>query len=121
MPNHLLNYSLYLADNSLIMGHRLSEWTGHAPMLEQDIAISNIALDHIGQARNFYQYAAHLQGNGATEDSLAYLRQEREFKNFLLAELPNGDWAVTISKLFFFSSYQYLLYQNLTSSSDKQL
>lgn len=121
MPNHLLNYSLHLADNSLIMGHRLSEWTGHGPMLEQDIAISNIALDHIGQARNFYQYAAQLQGNGATEDSLAYLRQEREFKNFLITELPNGDWAVTISKLFFFSSYQYLLYQKLVSSADKQL
>ena len=121
MPEHLLNYLLHLADNSLIMGHRLSEWTGHGPMLEQDIAITNIALDHIGQARNLYQYAAQLQGNGATEDSLAYLRQDREFKNFLLAELPNGDWATTICKLFFFSSYQYLLYQALAGLTDKQL
>ena len=71
MADPLFEYTLHLADNSLIMGHRLSEWTGHGPMLEQDIAISNIALDHIGQARNLYQYAAQLNGNGATEDSLA--------------------------------------------------
>ena len=114
-------YTLHLADNSLIMGHRLSEWTGHGPVLEQDIAISNIALDFIGQSRNFYQYAAELNGGGTTEDDLAYLRNEREFKNILLAELPNGDWAKTILKLFFFSSYQYFLYQKLVSSSDKQL
>ncbi|MEP6926531.1 MAG: 1,2-phenylacetyl-CoA epoxidase subunit PaaC [Ginsengibacter sp.] len=138
MPNHLFNYTLHLADNSLIMGHRLSEWTGHGPMLEQDIAISNIALDLIGQSRNFYQYAAKLINSiseterskvlsfgedfgEVTEDSLAYLRDAREFKNILLAELPNGDWAKTILKLFFFSTYQYFLYQNLINSSDKQL
>jgi ring-1,2-phenylacetyl-CoA epoxidase subunit PaaC len=121
MPDHLLNYVLHLADNSLIMGHRLSEWTGHGPMLEQDIAISNIALDHIGQSRNLYQYAAQLKGNNTTEDSLAYLRQDREFKNLLLTELPNGDWATTTGKLFFFSSFQYLLYQELFNSMDKQL
>jgi ring-1,2-phenylacetyl-CoA epoxidase subunit PaaC len=103
------------------MGHRLSEWTGHGPMLEQDIAISNIALDMIGQSRNFYQYAAQLNGGGATEDDLAYLRNADEFKNILLVELPNGDWAKTILKLFFFSTYQYLLYQNLVNSVDKQL
>src|SRR5215212_3989958 len=91
--NQLIDYTLHLADNSLIMGHRLSEWTGHGPILEQDIAISNIALDLIGQSRNFYQYAAQLKGGGATEDDLAYLRYFDEFKNILLAELPNGDWA----------------------------
>ena len=102
------------------MGHRLSEWTGHGPILEQDIAISNIALDLIGQSRNFYQYAAELINqstdkpiNNATEDSLAYLRESNEFKNILLVELPNGDWAKTILKLFFFSTYQYYLYQKL--------
>ncbi len=121
MPDHLLNYCLHLADNSLIMGHRLSEWTGHGPMLEQDIAISNIALDLIGQSRNFYQYAAQLKGNGATEDDLAYLRNADEFKNILLVELVNGDWAKTILKLFFFSTYQYFLYQKLINSFDKQL
>lgn len=119
--NQPFNYCLHLADNSLIMGHRLSEWTGHGPMLEQDIAISNIALDLIGQSRNFYQYAAQLKGEGTTEDSLAYLREANEFKNILLVELPNGDWAKTILKLFFFSTYQYYLYQKLINSSDKQL
>jgi len=117
----LIDYILHLADNSLIMGHRLSEWTGHGPILEQDIAISNIALDLIGQSRNFYQYAAQIKGDGSTEDSLAYFRDAHEFKNFLLTELPNGDWAKTILKLFFFSTYQYYLYQKLIGSSDKQL
>lgn len=121
MADQLLSYLLHLADNSLIMGHRLSEWAGHGPMLEQDIAVSNIALDHIGQARNLYQYAADCKGDGSTEDTLAYFREEREFKNFLLLELPNGDWAKTITKLFFFSSYQFLLYQELKNSSDERL
>jgi len=114
------------------MGHRLSEWTGHGPMLEQDIAISNIALDLIGQSRNFYQYAAEIKnssGNSlvdggntlASEDSLAYLRDAEQFKNIILTELPNGDWAKTILKLFFFSTYQYLLYEKLILSSDKQI
>ena len=125
------SYCLHLADNSLIMGHRLSEWTGHGPTLEQDIALSNIALDLIGQARNFYQYAAQIINSSnsladgilkvTTEDTLAYLRGPEEFKNIILAELPNGDWAQTILKLFFFSTYQYFLYQRLYNSSDKQL
>lgn len=116
-----INYILHLADNALIIGHRNSEWCGHGPILEQDIAISNIALDYIGQARNFYQYAAELQGNGTTEDSLAYLRDVIDFKNCLLTELPNGDWAQTILRQFFFSTYQYFLYQQLQKSSDGQL
>ncbi|HEY5461921.1 MAG TPA: 1,2-phenylacetyl-CoA epoxidase subunit PaaC [Hanamia sp.] len=120
-------YVLHLADNSLIMGHRLSEWTGHGPMLEQDIAISNIALDLIGQARNFYQYAAEIiNSNKAnekniTEDTLAYLRDAGEFKNLLITELPNGDWAKTIGKIFLFSTWQFYLYQKLIYSADKQL
>jgi len=116
----LFDYTLHLADNCLIMGHRLSEWTGHGPMLEQDIAISNIALDLIGQSRNFYQYAASQKEN-ASEDTLAYLRDTREFKNLLIAEKANGDWAQTITKLFFFSSYQYYLYRQMISSADIQL
>lgn len=114
-------YALHLADNSLILGQRNSEWCGHGPVLEQDIAITNISLDLIGQARNFYQYAAILIGGDATEDSLAYLRKEREFKNCLLVEQPNGDWAQTILRQFFFSQYQYLLFEQLQDSSDKQL
>jgi ring-1,2-phenylacetyl-CoA epoxidase subunit PaaC len=119
--NQLINYTLHLADNALILGHRNSEWCGHGPILEQDIAISNIALDLIGQARNFYQYAASLIGNGATEDSLAYLRDVIDFKNCLLTEIPNGDWAQTVLRQFFFSTYQYFLYQQLQNSSDPQL
>jgi ring-1,2-phenylacetyl-CoA epoxidase subunit PaaC len=119
--SNLINYLLYLADNALIIGHRNSEWCGHGPVLEQDIAISNIALDCIGQARNFYQYAAELSSNGATEDSLAYLRDAIDFKNCLLVELPNGDWGQTILRQFFFSTYQYFLYNQLQNSSDAQL
>jgi ring-1,2-phenylacetyl-CoA epoxidase subunit PaaC len=127
VKNDLLNYSLHLADNSLIMGHRLSEWTGHGPMLEQDIAISNIALDLIGQARNFYQYAAEIINlnketeKKTTEDHLAYLRDAGEFENLLITELPNGDWAKTIGKIFFFSTWQFYFYQKLIYSTDKQL
>lgn len=117
----LINYTLHLADNVLILGQRNSEWCGHGPILEQDIAITNISLDLIGQARNFYQYAAQLIGNGATEDSLAYLRKEREFKNCLLVEQANGDWGQTILRQFFFSAYQHLLYQQLQNSKDQQL
>jgi ring-1,2-phenylacetyl-CoA epoxidase subunit PaaC len=119
--NNLINYTLHLADNALVIGHRNSEWCGHGPVLEQDIAISNIALDCIGQARNFYQYAAQLSGNDITEDSLAYLRDVVEFKNCLLVELPNGDWGQTILRQFFLSTYQYLLYQQLQNSNDHQL
>ncbi len=123
--NNLVNFTLFLADSSLIMGHRLSEWTGHGPMLEQDIAITNLALDLIGQARNFYQYAAELITNQKdkkiTEDDLAYLRDAHEFKNLLITELPNGDWAKTIGKVFFFSTWQFYFYQKLIYSSDKQL
>jgi len=123
--NELINYTLHLADNSLILGHRNSEWTGHGPVLEQDIAISNIALDLIGQARNFYQYAALLINQStnqpATEDTLAYLRDANEFKNCLLVELTNGDWAKTILRQLFFSAYQYFLYQQLQNSKDEAI
>jgi ring-1,2-phenylacetyl-CoA epoxidase subunit PaaC len=121
MNQSLINYTLHLADNSLILGQRNSEWCGHGPVLEQDIAITNISLDLIGQARNFYQYAATLIGGDTTEDSLAYLRKEREFKNCLLVEQPNGDWAQTILRQFFFSQYQHLLFQQLQNSKHEQL
>lgn len=119
--NQLINYTLHLADNALILSQRNSEWCGHGPILEQDIAITNISLDLLGQARNFYQYAALLTGNNTTEDSLAYLRKEREFKNCLLVEQPNGDWAQTILRQFIFSTYQFFLYQQLQKSKDEQL
>lgn len=90
-------------------------------MLEQDIAITNISLDLLGQARNFYQYAAQLMGDGSTEDSLAYLRKEREFKNLLLVELPRGDWAQTILRQYLFSQFQFLLYEQLQKNEDEQV
>jgi ring-1,2-phenylacetyl-CoA epoxidase subunit PaaC len=120
MNEALINYTLHLADNSLILGQRNSEWCGHGPILEQDIAITNISLDLIGQARNFYQYAATLIGN-TDEDKLAYLRKEREYKNLLLVEQPNGDWAQTILRQFLFSQYQSLLFQQLQHNKDDQI
>ena len=114
----LFFYLVHLADNALVAGHRNSEWTGHGPILEQDIALSNIALDLVGQSRNFYQYAAEISADGSTEDSLAYLRDARAYKNCLLVEQPKGDWACTITKQFFFSTYQYYLYQHLQQSRD---
>jgi ring-1,2-phenylacetyl-CoA epoxidase subunit PaaC len=119
--NILTDYVLHLADNALILGQRNSEWCGHGPVLEQDIAITNISLDLIGQARSLYQYAAQLRGNGATEDALAYLRDARDFKNCLLVELPIGDWAQTVTRQFFFSTYQLLLYSHLQRSTDATL
>src|SRR5258708_167448 len=106
-------YLLHLADDCLILAQRNGEWCGHGPVLEQDIAITNISLDLIGQARNFYQYAATLIAGGSTEDALAYLRTEREFRNCLLVEQPNGDWAKTILRQFLFSQWQYFLYKEL--------
>ncbi|MFT3677895.1 MAG: phenylacetate-CoA oxygenase subunit PaaC [Chitinophagaceae bacterium] len=119
MPS--LPYLLHLADNALILGHRNSEWCGHGPVLEQDIAITNISLDLIGQARNLYQLAAPLAGPDATEDSLAFLRDTREFRNCLIVELPKGNWAVTVLRQFFFSNYQSLLYERLQQSSSATL
>jgi ring-1,2-phenylacetyl-CoA epoxidase subunit PaaC len=119
--DQLINYTLHLADNNLILTQRNAEWCGHGPILEQDIAITNITLDLIGQSRNFYQYAAQLLGGNNTEDSLAYLRKEREFKNCLLVEQDNGDWAKTIVRQFFYSAYQFFLYEQMQQSNDEQL
>ena len=117
----LINYTLRIADNALILGHRLSEWCGHAPVLEQDIALANIALDQLGQARSLLQYAAILEGNGATEDTLAFFRNANQFRNVLLVEQPNTDFAFTIVRQFFFDSYNYHFYTQLKSSTDKML
>lgn len=121
MSISLINYTLHLADNALILAQRNSEWCGHGPVLEQDIAITNITLDLIGQSRNLYQYAAQLIGGDMDEDKLAYLRNEREYCNCLLTEQPNGDWGQTILRQFLFSAYQHLLYEKLQQSNDQQL
>jgi ring-1,2-phenylacetyl-CoA epoxidase subunit PaaC len=122
---NLINGVLHIADTALILGQRNAAWCAHGPILEQDIAITNITLDLIGQARNFYQYAALLineaDNKNETEDTLAFLRSERDFKNLLICELPNGDWAQTILRQFFFSTFQQLMYQEMIKNRDNQI
>ena len=117
----LFNVLLRLADDHLILGHRISEWCGHAPMLEEDLAMPNIALDLIGQARVLYTYAGKVEGKGRTEDQLAYLRLEREYKNLLLVERPNGDFGQTMLRQFYFSVFMVLFWEKTINSSDKTL
>lgn len=114
----LFKYNLWLGDNALILGHRLSEWTSNGPILEEDLALSNIALDFLGQANAFLQYAGETEGKGRTQDDLAFKRDERRFLNNLLVELPRGDFGFTIARQFLFSHYAYLLYTSLTKSKD---
>ncbi len=117
----LLQFVIYLGDNNLILGHRISEWCGHGPVLEQDIALTNISLDLVGQARLYYQYAAELMGEGHTEDTLAYLRSERNYLNALLVERPNGDFGDTIVRQFIYDSFHYYFLNELKQSSDRRL
>lgn len=117
----LYNYALRMGDNSLILGHRLSEWCGHGPILEQDIALINVSLDLIGQSRSYLAYAGEIEGKGRNEDDMAYLRIEREFRNVLLTEQPNGDFGRTIARQFFFDVFHYLLLEELSKSTDEQL
>jgi len=116
-----IDFSLHWADTLLILSQRNAEWCGHGPILEQDIAITNVSLDLLGQSRSFYQYAASLIGGNATEDSLAYLRKERDFKNLLLTEQSNGDWGQTILRQFFFSQFQQLFFPLIQNGKDEQL
>jgi ring-1,2-phenylacetyl-CoA epoxidase subunit PaaC len=140
---HLWSYILHLADNSLILGQRNAEWTGHGPVLEQDIAITNISLDLIGQARNLYQYAAKIYNEmdaaekeharrlvprswasfdrELEEDDLAFLRDENQFLNLQITELPKGDWAFSILRQFFFSAFQFLQFRELKRSADAEI
>ena len=117
----LFEYVLRIADDSLILGHRISEWCGHGPILEEDIALTNIALDFVGQATNFYDYAAKVEGKGRTADDLAFLRYEREYKNVLLVEQPNGHFGDTIARQFFFDVFRKLFLEELEKSGDKEL
>ncbi len=116
-----INYVLQLGDNALILAQRLGEWCGHGPVLEQDIAMTNIALDLLGQARMLLSYAGELEGRGRTEDELAFFRDAHEFRNVLLVEQPNGDWAHTIARQFFFDTYNYFHCQALLQSRDERL
>jgi ring-1,2-phenylacetyl-CoA epoxidase subunit PaaC len=143
MNTNFFIYTLHLGDSALILAQRNAEWTGHGPVLEQDIAITNISLDLLGQARNFYQYAATLYNNfnkeekaavdkyiprlwkeyqrELQEDDLAFIRDEHQYLNLLITELPKGDWAETVLRQFFFSAFQFYLYEQLQNCADEQL
>jgi len=121
MEQHLVQYIYGIADNALILGQRLGELCGHGPNLETDIAMTNIALDLLGQTRSYYQYAAKLQGENATEDTIAFLRSEREYKNVLLVEQPNTDFAYSIGRQFLFDVFHLLLLEELAASADETL
>jgi ring-1,2-phenylacetyl-CoA epoxidase subunit PaaC len=119
--NATFEYLLRLADDRLVLGHRLSEWCGHAPVLEEDIALANIALDLIGQASALLKLAGDVEGKGRTEDALAYFRDAIEFRNAQLVELPNGDFAATIIRQFLFDAWDVLVLERLTTSSNATL
>ncbi|MEE1655415.1 1,2-phenylacetyl-CoA epoxidase subunit PaaC [Microvirga sp. CF3062] len=117
----LFEYLLRLGDNALILGHRLSEWCGHSPALEEDLALSNVALDLIGQTQLWLNLAGEVEGKGRDADKLAYLRDARDFRNVLLVEQPNGDFAATMARQFFFDAWHYLLLRELTGSKDARI
>jgi ring-1,2-phenylacetyl-CoA epoxidase subunit PaaC len=121
MNNTLFKYTLRLGDNALILGQRLSEWTGHGPFLEEDLALTNIALDTFGTANSFLSYAAQVEGKGRNEDALAYFRNDREFLNVLLVEQSNGDYAKTIVRQVFIDAFNLLFYKELAKSKDETL
>lgn len=121
MKKQLFEYLLRLGDDSLILGHRVSEWCGHGPILEEDIAMTNISLDLIGQATSILKYAGEVEGNGRDEDKLAFLRIEKDYKNSLLVEQENGDFGVTMMRQFLFDAFRMPLFEALQHSKDAQL
>ncbi len=121
MPDHKFTYLLRLADNALVLSQRLSEWCGKGPALEEDMALTNVALDLIGQARFWFSYAADIEGAGRDEDQLAFLRDAHDFRNLLLVEQPNGSYADTLARQFYFDAWHYLLLQRLAGSTDERI
>lgn len=121
MKNNLFTYTLRIADDSLILGQRLSEWCGHGPILEEDIALTNIALDLIGQTTSLMEYASVISADGKTADDLAFLRYERDYTNLLLLEQPNGDFGQTIVRQWIFDTFRVLFFEALQHSKDTQL
>ncbi len=119
--SNLYRYILSLGDNSMILGHRLSELCGHGPTLETDIALTNISLDLFGEVRNYFQYAAKVKADGSTEDDIAHQRGSRAFYNLILLEQPNTNFAYVIARQFLFDVFHKLNLQALTKSTDKQL
>src|SRR5262245_28133256 len=118
--NPLATYALRLGDDGLILGQRLSEWCGHAPALEVDLSLANVALDQIGQATHFLALAGEIENKGRDADALAFKRDVMDFTNCLLVEQPNGDFAQTIARQFLFSQYQELLFAQLAASKDER-
>jgi ring-1,2-phenylacetyl-CoA epoxidase subunit PaaC len=117
----LVLYTLRRADDALVLGHRLSEWCGHAPILEEDMALANMGLDLLGQARELYSYAAKVEGRDNDEDKLAYLRDVRQYRNLLLLEQPNDDFARTMVRQLFYSAFADLYWRAMMKSSDQTL
>jgi ring-1,2-phenylacetyl-CoA epoxidase subunit PaaC len=117
----LVLYTLRRADDALILGHRLSEWCGHAPMLEEDMALANMGLDLLGQARELYTYASKVEGRGNDEDKFAYLRDVRQYRNLLLVEQPNGDFAQTMVRQFFYAVFADRYWRAMMQSADGTL
>ena len=121
MKDALFQYLLRLGDDRLVLGHRLSEWCGHGPLLEEDIALANVALDLIGQASHFLRLAGQVEGKGRDEDALAYLRDAIDFRNVKLVELPNGDYGRTILRQFLFDAWSALLLEKLQGARHAEL
>lgn len=121
LKESITQYAIRLGDDAIVLGHRISEWVSHGPFLEEDIALGNVSLDYMGRARMFYGYAAELTGNGATEDTFPYLRNERQFQNHLINELPRGDFAYTIAKQLFIDVYNSYYLAELSNSRDENL
>ena len=119
--NDLSEYLLRLADSALVQGQRLCEWCGRAPALEEEMALMNVGLDLVGQARNWYEYAAELLADGRDADHLAYRRDERAYRNLLLVEQPNGDYAVTMTKQFLYDAWHFHTLAALTGSADARV
>lgn len=117
----LQNYCIALGDDSLVLGHRISEWCRNGPFLEEDLALTNVALDFIGRARMFYAYAAELEGQKRSQDDIAFLRDCREYRNLLINELPNGDFAFTLARQFMIDVYDVGFFTKLAQSRDKML
>ena len=117
----LIQYLLRLGDSALIQGQRLCEWCGHAPAIEEELALMNVGLDLVGQARNWLDYAAELLADGRDADNLAFRRDERAYRNLLLVEQPNGDFAVTITKQFLYDAWHFQVLHGLTASSDQRV
>jgi ring-1,2-phenylacetyl-CoA epoxidase subunit PaaC len=119
MEAPLFSYALRLGDDALVLGHRLSEWTGRGPTLEEEIALANLGLDLIGQARLFYDYAGQVEGRGRSEDDLAYLRDDRDYRNALLVEQPNGDFAFTMVRHLIYAAFAHPFHKALSGSRDE--